>query len=167
MSVEQGREVDAIVGFLQRIGLGVAREEVGPDSFLPGLAVRAGVLLIDEARLKYSGDLLHEAGHLAVMTSAEREACNGDAGPDGGAEMAAIAWSYAAALEIGLDPQVVFHAGGYKSGGAAIVENFAQGRYIGVPLLQWFGLTTDLTRRGEMRGEETVCYPKMMRWIRE
>ena len=167
MSVEQGREIDAIVGFLQRIGLSVSRGEVGPDSFLPGLAVCAGMLLIDESRLEYPGDLLHEAGHLAVMTPAERKACNGDAGPDGGAEMAAIAWSYAATLEIGLDPQVVFHAGGYKSGGAAIVENFAQGRYIGVPLLQWFGLTTDLPRHGEVDGEEAVRYPKMKRWVRE
>jgi hypothetical protein len=28
--------------------------------------------------------------------------------------MGAIAWSYAAALQIGLDPGIVFHAAGYR-----------------------------------------------------
>ena len=36
------------------------------------------------------------------------------AGEDAGEEMGAIAWSYAAALHIGLDPRVVFHEDGYK-----------------------------------------------------
>ena len=115
--------------------------------------------------LAYPGDMLHEAGHLAMMTAEERAACNGDAGNDPGAEMAAIAWSYAAALEIGLDPALVFHAHGYKGGGAAIIENFAAGRYIGVPMLQWFGLTTDPAQR--QRPVDAVVYPAMKCWLRE
>jgi hypothetical protein len=33
-----------------------------------------------------------------------------------GEEMAAIAWSYAACVHLGLEPTVVFHSDGYKGG---------------------------------------------------
>ena len=64
-------------------------------------------------------------------------------GDDGGDELGAIAWSYAAALHLQLDPGVVFHEQGYHGGSQSILENFAAGRYIGVPMLQWRGLTLD------------------------
>jgi hypothetical protein len=155
MGVEPGQELAAIVAFLRRIGIEVRLETLGEGTFLPGLAIQHGALAIDEARLLYPGDLLHEAGHLAVMTAGERAQCDGDAGADGGAELAAIGWSYAAALAIGLDPAVVFHPHGYKSGAASLLENFAAGRYLGLPLLQWYGLTRAET------------YPQMDRWLRE
>lgn len=160
---DREEQLRLIEGFLERIGIAVRRERL-EESFLPGVTMRGGVLVIDEEKLLYPGDMLHEAGHLAVMTGAERAVCSGDAGEDGGAEMAAIAWSYAAALEIGLDPRVVFHAEGYKSGGEAIVENFSQGRYFGVPLLQWFGMTRE---RASAEAPEAVLYPRMGRWLRE
>ncbi|HLI75656.1 MAG TPA: hypothetical protein VKV02_01825 [Acidobacteriaceae bacterium] len=155
----------AIFQFLETIGIPVSREAIAGETFLPGLKIAGGVLLVDEDRLLYPGDILHEAGHLAVMTRAERAACDGNAGPDAGAEMAAIAWSYAAALAIGLDPHVVFHAEGYKNGGAQLVESFAEGRYIGAPLLAWYGLTHDPLHGGVLRSGDGV-YPKMLRWVR-
>ena len=48
--------------------------------------------------------------------------------------MMAIAWSYAAAVHLGLDPAVVFHEAGYRGGSGSLIENFAQERYIGVPI---------------------------------
>ncbi|MES2391478.1 MAG: hypothetical protein V4555_07545 [Acidobacteriota bacterium] len=170
MAVEPGHETEAIIGFLARIGLTVRREPIARDCFLPGLTIVPGALVVDEAQLRYPGDLLHEAGHLAVMTPAERSACDGGAGADGGAEMAAIAWSYAAALEIGLDPRVVFHADGYKSGGAAILQNFTEGRYFGTPLLQYYGMTRDPQHRlpaGEAALANEAIYPKMSHWLRQ
>jgi hypothetical protein len=65
--------------------------------------------------------------------------------------MAAIAWSYAAARRLGVAPDIVFHPQGYKGGAAALVENFTAGRYIGVPLLQWWGMALE-PRLAEAQG---------------
>ena len=143
-----------IASFLSGIGLPVCAGEIPDRTFLPGIHVASGRVIIDEARLTYPGDLLHEAGHLAVTPAARRHSLEGDAGESGGEEMAAIAWSYAAAVHLGLPPDVVFHAAGYRGGSRTIIENFSAGRYIGVPFLKWIGLTGD-------------AYPEMIRWLRE
>jgi hypothetical protein len=151
-----------ILAFLERIGLQVRREPIAGKTFMPGVTIRDGALVVDEELLLYPGDLLHEAGHLAVMSPAERAACQGSAT---GEEMAAIAWSYAAALEIGIDPLVVFHPHGYRDGGASIVENFREGRYFGVPLLQYYGLTRE--RPGALDSPTvTAVFPRMTAWLR-
>jgi hypothetical protein len=143
-----------IAGFLNGIGLPVRAGEIPDRTILPGIHVAGGGLIVDEARLAYPGDLLHEAGHLAVAPAAQRKSLEGDAGDSGGEEMAAIAWSYAAAVHLGLSLDVVFHAAGYRGGAGAILENFAAGRYVGVAFLKWIGLTGD-------------AYPQMTRWLRE
>ena len=58
--------------------------------------------------------MLHEAGHLAVMTPKKRAKCGDNAGKNIGEEIGAICWSYAALTHLGLDPTVVFHPQGYK-----------------------------------------------------
>lgn len=145
---------DRIAGFLNEIGLTVRAGEIPERTFLPGIHVARGVLVVEESRLAYPGDLLHEAGHLAVTPAALRDSIDGDAGDYGGEEMAAIAWSYAAAVYLGLSPDVVFHAAGYRGGASNLIENFGAGRYIGVPFLKWIGLTDD-------------AYPAMTRWLRD
>ena len=157
--------LERIVGFLTEIGVGVRRAELAAETFLPGVLIEAGGMVVDEARLAHPGDLLHEAGHLAVLTSEERARAgeNLESGP--GEEMAAIAWSYAACVHLGLDAGVVFHDAGCKGGGASLRENFSAGRYVGVPLLAWYGLTRERAG-GAGAGEETV-YPRMARWLRE
>lgn len=142
-----------IVGFLNRIGIETRAGEVPGDTFVPGIEVRNGTLIYDEAKLKYPGDLLHEAGHLAVMKPEERAKANEtvDTGP--GEEMAAIAWSYAAALHINIDPKIVFHSDGYKGESQSILDNFANRHYFGVPLL-------DLWKMAEK-------YPRMAKWLRD
>lgn len=137
------------------IGLPVRGSEIPGHSFLPGIAIEAGALVIDEERLLYPGDLLHEAGHLALLPRDGRSAIHGDAGDDGGLELGAIAWSYAVAVHLGIDPAIVFHEAGYRGASKSILENFAAGRYIGLPILQWVGLTTAET------------YPAMHAWLRE
>jgi hypothetical protein len=86
----------------------------------------------------------------------------GDVGKKAAEEMMAIAWSYAAAVHLGLEPGVVFHEGGYKGGAESLIENFTNGRYIGVPMLQWIGLTFDERRAKEMGIEP---YPRMTKWV--
>lgn len=60
-----------------------------------------------------------------------------------------ISWSYAAALHLGLDPSVVFQANGYPRGSQSPLDNFANDQFIGLPMLQWAGLTADLARACE------------------
>jgi hypothetical protein len=155
---------DTICKFLSEIGLPVRFAEIDHLTFLPGIHMRSGGLMVDRARLLYPGDLLHEAGHLALMEPARRVEIDGNAGDDVGEEVGAIAWSYAAALHMGLDPRVVFHPDGYKGGANSILENFVEGRYIGVPMLQWKGLSLE-PHIARQRGLEP--YPHMLRWLCE
>ncbi len=155
---------NSIVAFVRNVGLPVVRGELDDGAFMPGLALDGGRIVIDEARLLYPGDILHEAGHLAVLPPDRREHTQGRLGSDGGEEMGAIAWSYAAALHIGLDPAVLFHADGYKGGANALLENFAEERYVGMPYLQWLGLTIDPARAAQLG---VPPFPHMLRWLCE
>jgi hypothetical protein len=153
-----------IVDFLREIGVEVEACDLPDPCFLPGVRVDRGRLLVDEARLLYPGDLLHEAGHVAILTAAERGERHGDVGADLGEEIGAIAWSYAAAMHLGLDPAVVFHEHGYRGASGGFLDNFRHGRYVGVPLLQWMDLTRDAKRARE---EGVAPYPHMLRWLRD
>lgn len=152
-----------IATFLRGIGLPVWHGTLGDSSFLPGIQPRAGGLVIDETRLLYPGDLLHEAGHLAVMTAEERARVDGQLSATLGDEMGAIIWSYAAALHLGIDPAVVFHPHGYRGSSEAFLQNFREGRYIAVPLLQWMEMTCE-PRFAAERGCEP--FPHMLKWLR-
>ena len=153
---------EQMITFIEGIGIPVTIGAVPDDSFLPGLTVRAGGIVYDPDRIAYPGDLLHEAGHIAVSDPATRTS-QSNVSTDPGDEMAAIAWSYAAARAIGIDPAVVFHPQGYRGSAAAIVENFDAGRYIGVPMLEWFGMAAD-KNDAALTGE--TRYPVMRRWLR-
>jgi hypothetical protein len=147
-----------IVAFLRSVGLEVEPAELGDGGFLPGIAVERGALRYDEERLTYPGDLLHEAAHVAVAPPEARPRMTGDVAVPGldmaMLEVAAVPWSYAAALEIGIDPALVFHAGGYRGKSEGLLRTFAAGVYPGVNLLVAAGLT------------EPQLYPRMLRWLR-
>jgi ribosomal protein S18 acetylase RimI-like enzyme len=153
-----------IVAFLESIQLPVRLGEIEGPSFLPGISIQAGGLLIDEAKLLYPGDLLHEAGHLAMLPVAQRRSADGDTGDSGGIEMSAIAWSYAALVHLGLDPAVVFHQAGYRGASESLIRDFAAGNGFGVPLMEWAGLTATSVR-AEALG--VPPYPHMRKWLRD
>ncbi len=150
------------MSFLGQIGLVVRFEEIGGPTILPGITIDHGALVVDSVRMRHPGDLLHEAGHLAVLPSEERSQVVGTTGADGGREMTAIAWSYAAICHLQMDPSVVFHDDGYRGGAANLIDNFEAGRYIGVPILQWLGLTADSSRATSLGIEP---YPHMIKWV--
>ncbi len=154
--------VNGIIRFLVDIGFQIRKTEHSKQTFLPGITVDHGTILIDESKLLYPGDLLHEAGHLAVIPDEKRKQARDDVSKKASDEMMAIAWSYAALVHLGLEPRVVFHDGGYKGWSEALIENFTNGRYIGVPMLQWIGLTADEKRATEMGIEP---YPTMIKWL--
>jgi hypothetical protein len=142
--------------WLLGIGLAVRRQPILEETFLPGLAIEGGALLIDPEKLEWPGDILHEAAHIALTPPSRRAALSGKLEITPAGEMAALAWSYAAGLSAGIDPAVVFHEGGYKKGGAQLIANYASGQPPGgpgVPMLQWWGLTHH--------------FPAMATWLRE
>jgi hypothetical protein len=151
--------VEQLAAFTRGVGIEVRAAVLG-ETFLPGVEIRDGALVIDERHLTYPGDILHEAGHIAVSDPATRKTAPVSADP--GEEMAASAWSYAAACKLGIDPAIVFHHG-FKGGGPNMVENFNAGRYIGVPMLQWYGMSVE-PRQAAAVGLEP--FPHMLRWMR-
>jgi hypothetical protein len=151
-----------ILDWLRQIGITARLAPLGADTFLPGVTLESGGLVVDPERLLYPGDLLHEAGHLAIMLPARRATTGSNAGSDMGDEIAAQTWSYAAAVQLGLAPEIVFHSAGYKNSAETLIQIYRDGA-AGVPLLQWMGLTLDAARAAEISGEP---YPHMIRWLR-
>jgi hypothetical protein len=151
--LDQPTVTDHITGFLDRISIPWKEMELSDEEFLPGVRVEGGIVLIDSKRLRWPGDILHEAGHIAVFPPSLRASVGGKLEVSPADEMAAMAWSYAAALECGIDPLVVFHEGGYRSGGAQLAAQYAAGQGPGVPMLRWYRMTEN--------------FPRMTTWLRE
>jgi hypothetical protein len=144
-----------IIEFLREIGLTVIERTVPPGTVLPGISIDHGAIVVDQAALLYPGDLLHEAGHLAVVPPDERAAFHENVGDDGGMEMGAIAWSYAAAVHLRVPLDVVFHDHGYRGDGAWLREHFSTTQSLGVPILVWRGLA------------DAESFPSMRQWLTE
>jgi hypothetical protein len=153
-----------ITTFLQTIGFELKMCELPDKTFVPGIQIQHGTICIDRSKLLYPGDLLHEAGHLAVKKTTERHLLHIDSGPDMGDEIAAICWSYAAAKHIDVSIDQVFHPAGYKGASSMFIENFNSGTYIGLPLLEWMGLTYSPKQAQQF---QTEAFPSMQRWLRE
>lgn len=156
-------EVDAtntktILDFLKEIGIPTKLQSLD-DTFLPGIKIEKGVLLYDPEKLLFPGDLLHEAGHIALMTAEERETIVGNVkeyrSPGQDDELGVMLWSYAALKHLNFKPEVVFHPDGYKGDAPMLISSYESGDFKGVPLLVWMDLC------------ETAEFPKMKKWIRE
>lgn len=152
-----------LLNFLDEIKIPFEFDNLAENTFLPGLALKQGKLIIDTAKLKYPGDILHEAGHLACVPVEIRATMSDNLEDNNihqGGEMMAIAWSYAACLYLKIDPTIVFHDEGYKGGSRNILENFAEGRYFGVPLLAWQEMT--IAPEQALPGQSP--FPVMQQW---
>jgi hypothetical protein len=132
--------VEVIVGFLRGIGIPCAYGKIDAR-VLPGISIAAGGLAIDLERLEHPGDLLHEAGHLAMVPPERRSAVDlADLDSNQGDEIGAELWSFLAATHLDLPPELVFHDDGYQGTGAWFVETYRSGVLIGQPLLEWMGI---------------------------
>ncbi len=153
-----------LIEFIEEIGIPVSEGTIEGDTIIPGIFIKDGGLLVDEEKLTYPGDLLHEAGHLAVKPSSERPHVTENVGNDGAEEMMSILWSWAAAVHLKLDPKIVFHDGGYKGGSDHLIETFTNEAYIGLPMLQWVGMAVDKAN-AEKAGIKP--FPNMIKWLRD
>ncbi len=183
-------ELAPIRAFLQGLGLACEPGAVPDDSFLPGIALRGGGLIYDEATLGSPGDLLHEAGHLAVVPARYRASLDDDV--DGAVaellatapaeaaapapaereqlahtEVMAIAWSYAAARRIGTPLDCLFWPGTYRMPPGQrpeqLVGQLDQGLFIGIQWLARFGYCAAPPPFGDPA--EAAPFPAMRRWL--
>jgi hypothetical protein len=159
---------DRIVSFLTAIGLSVSESAVPESTFLGGIEVVGGALQFDRDKLGFPGDLLHEAGHLAVTPASERPMLSGEvetlADVPELIELEAMLWSYAACLHLGLDPRVVFHAEGYHGQSEALLRNFSMGIFLGVNGLEKAGMTLSPAEAAQ-RGKKP--FPSMQKWLKD
>ena len=151
-------ELGSIIAFLEAVGIRVAAAPSLGETTLPGMTVRNGTLWYDGTQPGWVGDMLHEAGHLAVTDPADRDSVD-KIGDDPAEEMAAMAWSYAAAIAIGLPIETLFHAG-YKGGPDHLIAAFSTGGFIGLPMLQYWGMAS-------RPGDDGPAYPAMLKWLRD
>lgn len=157
----------SIISFLDFAGVKYVLQPIEGASFLPGLKMHEGTLIIDAEKLLYPGDILHEAGHLATA-SPDVRATMTDNLPDCdthlSGEMMAMSWSYAACIYIGISPDVVFHPYGYRGGSETLLRNYAEERYIALPMLEWTGMAYDKKKAAQLNIRP---FPNMVKWLRE
>lgn len=164
---EKDLKIEIVLSFLNEIGIDVVEKELD-NTFLPGLSLGPNCIYIDYDKLLYPGDILHEAGHLAVTTSSERKLVNSSEmspeWPTQAEEIGTILWSFAAANHLQLPLDFVFHPNGYKGASDWFISNFSNKNYIGLPFLQWIGLTLS-EDRALKEGKE--AFPVMQKWLRD
>lgn len=160
------RLIDRIIAFLQDIGIAVKKGKINEETFLPGIKIDCGEMLVDEDKLTYPGDLIHEAGLIALTPKAEREKLNGNVDEEKNSkdslESGAILWSWAALTYLELDPRIVFHEDGYRGATDWFIENFSSGNYIGLPLLQWMEMC-----KHQDSDENIPEFPHLIKWLRD
>lgn len=147
--------------FIGSIGIPAEAGVLDRETQFPGLDIQCGSVIVDESRLVHPGNILHEAGHIAVHDPALRSLSPFK--PRKGEELSALAWSYAAAVYLDLNVELIFYPGSYHGWADALLENFAEGRYIGLPMLQRHGMTIE--PRLAVEGGPPP-YPHMIRWLR-
>lgn len=142
--------------FLKRIGIPI---EVIPSyvpdppySFFKGVWIANGKLNFCPARVQV-GELLHEAGHMALMPKSRwQELPTGRWADDtlypplGGfkhlGDAAVEAWDYAAALTADIPELCVFDKG-FDGNGMAVWELFDERRHPGFTLLRFLGMSSE------------------------
>lgn len=186
--------LEPIVSFLRHIGIGV---EFGPgadNGFLPGINIHAGVIHVNPDRLLGSGDLLHEAGHIAVIPKRFRARLGSDLQADSVAaiteetgpgtpadpllaeplergELLAQAWSYAASLRLGLPASCIFFPGSYKcdayEGTHPMQKWLETGTHHGQNSLARVGMTGYSGVFAFLGNNGLPPFPYMTRWVQD
>lgn len=184
---EQRAWTARVIEFVRDIGLEV---EACPQAsgFLPHVRIVRGGLHVVPAQV-FPGDILHEAGHLAVIPSRFRPLAQDDLegvfeamgrhlqdNPDGlgcwpedtlcrailqSGEAEATAWQYAAARHIGLPDALLFPPGSFDGGAEDVLGALTQGRHLGIN-----GLRAAHWTRTSLRAPGALpVYPELAFWL--
>jgi hypothetical protein len=153
-----------IASFIRSIGIEVNEGAMTRETLVPGIDVVHGTLLIEERMMCKPADLLHEAAHIALTVPSRRNDLDGTSDTSPAEEISAIGWTWAASRYLEIDPAETFHVDIISGNGPTLLENFLEGHYLGVPMLQYWGLSLD-PRNATARG--VAPYPHMLRWLRE
>ena len=177
--------------FVRSIGIPVQLTEENAalaGGFLPKIQVSAGGLIVDVTQV-FPGDILHEAGHLAVIPAVFRPQASGHLeavhaamsshlqenieglmscpeDPVCRAIMQAddpesTAWQYAAAQAIGLPDEWLFPEDAFDGEAANTLAALRARQYLGINGLQAAGWT--VLRRNPRR--DVPEYPKLAFWL--
>lgn len=161
-------DLDAIAGFLASIGIPLEARGLDASTFLPGVTVEGGAIVYDPARLTWPGDLLHEAGHIALTSPGARHTLSGRIAPElqelHADEPEVTAWAFAAIMAIGLHPSVLFHPGGYHGKSEGLIFTYMNGVCPGVGGLVAAGM---VLTPAQAAAAGLRPYPSMLRWLRE
>lgn len=157
-----------IAEFLNEIGIETRSVQLNEPTFLPGILIDSGKIQVDEEKLVYPGDLLHEAGHLAIMPGNLRSTLNGEVEAPNldmdAIEAYAVAWSYAAIVHLEINPRFVFHDGGYRQCSERLILTYGCGVYPGASGLEQAGMTVTGERA---KASGLPPYPYMLKWLRD
>lgn len=164
--VDEMALLERCVEFLNSIGIETTFRKIGNKSFLPGLLINKGMIIIDKDALEHPGDILHEAGHIAVVPAIDRPGLSERNIPTRknreSEEVMAIAWSYAACIHLLIDPFFVFHEQGYRGGRDYITDSCRLKNYIGLSMLEKIGLTVNEKNAHRLN---VPSYPHMTKWL--
>lgn len=166
--------------FLDSIGIQCRRQE-GASGFLKGVRIVDGRIHVDCAAAVE--DLLHEAGHLAVLPEPYRKFASDDLegvqarmGKDlendvcevdsrlmraimQSGEAEATAWAWAAGLHLDLPPELIISDASYGGTGASMRTQLHLRGYLGINGL-WHG---DMCARPHQK--DLPQYPTLLHWV--
>jgi hypothetical protein len=172
------------VAFLREIGLTVT-EDPTAKSFMRKVA-------IDKGTLRYRpdapvGDLLHEAGHLAIIPTRFRSYMDGNitigikrmfdelgqenTPPDSpiyhaclqSSDTEATAWAWAVGVHLGIPEELVIEDNQYGRTGATIRACLAARAYLGINGLTWAGYCASNAPYAKVSGKP--LYPQLAFWL--
>lgn len=176
-------KTEKVANFLREIGLQVVQVE-SASGFVDHVEIVHGAIHLDEHAAV--SDLLHEAGHVAIMPQRYRSYLNGNIGPgvkrmleeltalhlptDDPLYRAAIqtsdceatAWAWAAGKHLGLNDDEIIRDEDYNGGGEHVRLGLAFRGYLGINGLAHAGFCT--VRPNPYRAGIPV-YPELARWL--
>lgn len=184
----------AILDFLN--GIGIVARAVPPSAamsqtFTPHVLIRNGQIDADIENV-FPGDILHEAGHVAVIPAPFRPLASGnlsaafkamhsylDENPRGlqtypedpicrailqCSDTEATAWQYAAAIEVGLPEHLLFPEGSYQGYAEENLTRLKDSQHFGINGLQAAGWTVLRAFPSSSRAMPPV-FPKLAFWL--
>lgn len=176
---------EKVINFLNSIGIEtILKQQTKYKGFLSDILIQDGILYINENTT--ISDLLHEAGHLAVLHPKYRKLASGNISkvvckmmneiPFNQTEfnkymycedLSATAWAYAVGKYLNLPDDVIITAKNYDNAGKDILECLRCGSYFGITELMHAGFCVCKPRHNLSRLIPLPVYPTLSKWLQD